>query len=87
MSNGSDNRDKRQCGMGIGHVGGAPDDGEIQMDSGMCQSDAVGVFEVENPSPDGSNYLKPLCEAHKELLDKGPGMIVGSVDIPSETDE
>ena len=84
MSEESDNRDQRQCVIGIGNIGGTPADDEIQMDSGMCQAGAVGVFEVENLHPDGSNHLKPLCEAHRELLDNGPGMIVGEVDIPGD---
>ena len=74
--------DRRQCRMGIGSIG-SPADDEVQMDSGMCPADSAGVFEIENPDPDGSNHIKPLCERHRDLLDQGPGLLIGEVDLPS----
>ena len=77
--------ERRQCEIGIGNISGGPGPDEIQMGSGMCQADAVGVFEIENQA--GSNHLTQLCEHHRDILENGPGMIVGEVELPSDGGE
>jgi len=74
---------RRTCEIGFGNIGPMADD-ELAMEGGMCQADAVGVFEVDNPHQDGDSFIKPLCETHRDLLANGPDMVIGEVDSPSD---